>query len=98
MERRLADRGWGGGTAGLAREETVVRIEKQAGVCGGAARVAGTRIPVWQLEQARRWGGDGGGAAGGVSGIAGADVAAALEYAREHKDEMEREMAENEAA
>lgn len=31
-------------------------MDKQAGVCGGAARVAGTRIPVWQLEQARRWG------------------------------------------
>jgi len=28
-------------------------IEKTPGVCGGAARVAGTRIPVWQLVQAR---------------------------------------------
>jgi uncharacterized protein (DUF433 family) len=28
-------------------------IEKTPGVCGGAARVGGTRIPVWQLAQAR---------------------------------------------
>jgi Protein of unknown function (DUF433) len=28
-------------------------IEKTPGVCGGAARVAGTRIPVWQLVEAR---------------------------------------------
>jgi uncharacterized protein (DUF433 family) len=28
-------------------------IEKTPGICGGAARVAGTRIPVWQLVEAR---------------------------------------------
>src|SRR5262249_37719114 len=28
-------------------------IEKTAGVCGGSARIAGTRIPVWQLVEAR---------------------------------------------
>ena len=31
-------------------------IEKTTGVCGGAARVAGTRIPVWQLVAAREAG------------------------------------------
>jgi uncharacterized protein (DUF433 family) len=31
-------------------------IEKTTGVCGGAARVAGTRIPVWQLVAARETG------------------------------------------
>lgn len=29
-------------------------IEKRPGVCGGEACLAGTRIPVWLLEQARR--------------------------------------------
>jgi uncharacterized protein (DUF433 family) len=32
------------------------KIEKTAGVCGGAARIAGTRIPVWQLVEARNMG------------------------------------------
>ncbi len=31
----------------------VADIEKTANVCGGSARVAGTRIPVWQLVAAR---------------------------------------------
>lgn len=31
-------------------------IESTAGVCGGAARIVRTRIPVWTLEQARRLG------------------------------------------
>jgi uncharacterized protein (DUF433 family) len=33
---------------------TTTLIEKRPGVCGGAACLAGTRIPVWLLEQARR--------------------------------------------
>jgi len=32
------------------------KIEKTAGVCGGAARITGTRIPVWQLVEARNMG------------------------------------------
>ncbi len=31
-------------------------IEKTPGVCGGSARVTGTRIPVWSLVQAREMG------------------------------------------
>ena len=31
-------------------------IEKSPGICGGSARVAGTRIPVWSLVQAREMG------------------------------------------
>ena len=31
-------------------------IEKTPGVCGGDARIAGTRIPVWGLVNARRLG------------------------------------------
>ena len=33
-------------------------IEATPGVCGGDARIAGTRIPVWSLALARRLGGD----------------------------------------
>ena len=31
-------------------------IEKTPGICGGAARVSGTRLPVWSLVQARQMG------------------------------------------
>jgi uncharacterized protein (DUF433 family) len=31
-------------------------VEKTPGVCGGDARIAGTRIPVWQLVEARNLG------------------------------------------
>ncbi|NEO64576.1 MAG: DUF433 domain-containing protein, partial [Moorea sp. SIO4G2] len=31
-------------------------IEKTPGVCGGDARIANTRIPVWVLVQARNLG------------------------------------------
>ena len=31
-------------------------IESTPGVCGGDPRIAGTRIPVWTLEQYRRLG------------------------------------------
>ncbi len=31
-------------------------IEKTPGICGGSARVSGTRIPVWSLVQAREMG------------------------------------------
>lgn len=31
-------------------------IEISPNICGGAARIAGTRIPVWVLAQARRLG------------------------------------------
>lgn len=34
----------------------VPRISCTAGVCGGAARIRGTRIAVWGLEEARRHG------------------------------------------
>lgn len=30
------------------------RISTTAGICGGVARIKGTRIPVWGLERARR--------------------------------------------
>ena len=35
---------------------TALQIEKRPEVCGGEACLAGTRIPVWLLEHARRLG------------------------------------------
>jgi uncharacterized protein (DUF433 family) len=31
-------------------------IERTSNICGGDARIANTRIPVWVLVQARDWG------------------------------------------
>jgi len=39
--------------SGQSQPGRYATIEKTPGVCGGAARVAGTRIPVWQLVEAR---------------------------------------------
>src|SRR5580704_7735896 len=61
----LVDRFTEGGlkAVGLGRKGTgrsqprrYATIEKTPGVCGGAARVVGTRIPVWQLVEARSLG------------------------------------------
>ena len=41
----------------LPRTDSVPGIERTPGVCGGEARVAGTRIPVWVLARARQLGG-----------------------------------------
>jgi uncharacterized protein (DUF433 family) len=39
--------------SGGSQSRRYATIEKTPGVCGGAARVSGTRIPVWQLVEAR---------------------------------------------
>ncbi len=36
--------------------ESFPGIQKTPGICGGDARIAGTRIPVWSLVQAREMG------------------------------------------
>jgi uncharacterized protein (DUF433 family) len=42
--------------SGRSQPRRYATIEKSPGVCGGSARVAGTRIPVWQLVEARSLG------------------------------------------
>jgi uncharacterized protein (DUF433 family) len=39
--------------SGKSHSRRSAAIEKTPGICGGAARIAGTRIPVWQLVEAR---------------------------------------------
>ena len=48
--------------AGVAKQKDLKRggsryktIVKTPGVCGGEARIIGTRIPVWQLVEAATW-------------------------------------------
>lgn len=73
-------------------------IDFQAGVCGGAARVVRTRIPIWTLESARRQGMTDAAILGTFPSLTAEDLANAWAYARGHRDEMDREIAANDDA
>ncbi len=73
-------------------------IESTAGFCGGAARVVRTRIPVWVLERARQLGTSEGEVLRCYPTLRAEDLANAWAYARSHRDEIEREIRDNETA
>ena len=76
--------------------ENFVGIEKVPGVCGGAARIRQTRIPVWVLENARRLGLSEADLLLNYPSLTAKDLANAWDYVSLHKDEIEHEIAENE--
>jgi len=73
-------------------------IEKTAGVCGGSARIAGTRIPVWQLVEARKLGTGEAQLLLDFPGLSAEDLVNAWSYARSHPEEISAEIHENEVA
>ena len=73
-------------------------IESTAGVCGGAARIVRTRIPIWTLEQARRLGTGEADLLKAFPTLRAEDLANAWSYVRSHKEEIEKEIRENEEA
>jgi uncharacterized protein (DUF433 family) len=73
-------------------------IAKCAGVCGGAACITGTRIPVWVLVQARRLGTTEAELLRWYPTLHAEGLAAAWAYARAYRREMNREIRENETA
>lgn len=73
-------------------------IEKTPGVCGGAARIAGTRIPIWQLIEARRMGASEAQLLLDYPGLQAKDLAEAWDYARAHPEEIDAEIVANEIA
>lgn len=73
-------------------------IETQPEVCGGAACVVGTRIPVWVLEQARRLGTSGQELLAAYPGLRAEDVGNAWAYAAAHLAEMDAAIRANEGA
>ncbi len=73
-------------------------IETSRDICGGEARVARTRIPVWVLEQARRLGADQSELLEAYPTLRPSDIAFAWAYARIHPQEMDSAISENEAA
>jgi uncharacterized protein (DUF433 family) len=71
-------------------------IEKTENVCGGSARIAGTRIPVWQLVAARDLGASEAQLLRDYPGLRAEDLVNAWSYARAHRGEIEAEIRENE--
>ena len=70
-------------------------IESTQGVCGGAARIVRTCIPVWTLEQARRLGTSEADLLQAFPSLRAEDLANAWSYVRSHRAEIEQEIQEN---
>ena len=73
-------------------------IEKTAGVCGGEARIAGTRIPVWVLVQARRLGMGDTEILKNYPSLIAEDLEKAWKYAGAHQAEIDEDIQSNENA
>lgn len=71
-------------------------ITKTAGVCGGRACIAGTRITVWGLVSHRNLGLDDRAILAAVPPLTSDQLSAAFRYADENADEIAHDLAENE--
>ena len=73
-------------------------IEKTPRVCGGDARIANTRIPVWVIVEARHLGYSDADLLKSYPTITATDLANAWGYAEAHADEIELAIELNEVA
>lgn len=73
-------------------------IESTPGVCGGEPCIVRTRIPVWVLEQARRLETSEADILRCYPTLRAEDMANAWAYVRAHRDEIERQIRDNEEA
>jgi len=73
-------------------------IEKTPDVCGGDARIARTRIPVWLLVRQRQLGISEDQILYGYPTLRAEDLGNAWNYYRAHKEEIESQIIENEEA
>jgi uncharacterized protein (DUF433 family) len=71
-------------------------IESRPGVCGGEPCIVRTRIPVWVLEQARRLGVSEAELLHSYPTLRAEDLSNAWAYARSHREEINRQIGENE--
>jgi uncharacterized protein (DUF433 family) len=84
--------------SGRFRPRRYATIEKTASVCGGSARVAGTRIPVWQLIVARDMGVSEAQLLIDYPRLRAEDLVNAWAYAEDHADEIAAAIHANEVA
>jgi uncharacterized protein (DUF433 family) len=73
-------------------------IESSPKVCGGEPCIVRTRIPVWLLVQARNLGTSEAELLLAYPSLRAEDLANAWAYHRTHRDEIERQIQDNEAA
>jgi len=73
-------------------------IESRPGVSGGEPCIVRTRIPVWLLVQAQKLGTSEADLLRAYPTLRAEDLASAWAYFRAHRDEIERQIEENEAA
>jgi uncharacterized protein (DUF433 family) len=73
-------------------------IEQLPGVCGGEPVIVRTRIPVWLLVQARCLGASEADLLRNYPTLRAEDLANAWAYWRAHREEVEQQIRENEAA
>lgn len=73
-----------------------VGIETTPGICGGAPRVANTRIPVWTLVQYRNLGADDKDLLRTYPSLSAANLADAWSYYQDNKQQIDSQIAENE--
>lgn len=78
--------------------DTWQSIEKTPGVCGGDARIAGTRIPIWSLVESRRLGITEAQLLDDYPHLTAADLVNAWAYAEANSDEIEAAINKNEEA
>jgi uncharacterized protein (DUF433 family) len=71
-------------------------IVQTPNVCGGAARLIRTRIPVWTLERMRQLGVSEVDILRSYPSLKAVDLTQAWSYASAHRDEIEKEIRENE--
>lgn len=70
-------------------------IERTPGVCGGSACIAGTRIPVWGLEEARRQGATEAQLLVSYPVLRAENLAQAWVYVETHRAEIDQDIREN---
>ena len=73
-------------------------IDTIDGACGGEPVIVRTRIPVWALEQARRLGSTEADLLRLYPALRAEDLASAWAYVRAHRDEIDRQIRDNEGA
>jgi len=73
-------------------------IDSRPDICGGEPCIVRTRIPVWILEQARRLGASEAELLRAYPTLRAEDLVNAWAYVRAHRDEIDSQIRENEAA
>ena len=74
------------------------KIEKSPGVCGGSARISGTRIPVWVLVEAHDLGVSDVQLLLDYPSLRAENLVDAWDYARDHREEIAADIRQNEVA